>query len=214
MINALLCSGISLYFAKTYRSFPSPYIFGLLVGFSLIAFSDLFFSMTVGLATVDIAYNALHWLQLSITLVGFAMVGLVYFFQKSNEKEFSSITKLGMVSILPVLLVITYVLVEQIEIPSFVSYNEYFRLANVLAVGYVIFSMLLNQRAKKRKQLNLLLLGFALLLASQGARLLFALEPESIALITSGLLKACSFAIILLALTKEPQKSQAVELKT
>lgn len=210
LMSAVLCSGIAVFFFKLYRSFPSSYVVGLLVGFAFISSSDLLFASTVGLATVDESFNALHWINLFVGLTGFVIIGSVYVFQKLDEKKFSGMTKLTTLSLLPITLILLYVLAENVQIPSFTYYNEYFRFASVLAIGYATFSILLNKNAKSGR-FSILALGFIVLLVSQCFRAFFAIEPTLFALYAAGSFKVGSFAIILFALTRKPKTSKSME---
>ena len=210
LISAVLCSAIAVLFFKLYRSFPSSYVVGLLVGFTFISFSDLLFASTVGLATVDESFNTLHWINLFVGLTGFVIIGSVYVFQKLDEKKFSGMTKSTTLSLLPIALILLYVLAENVQIPSFTYYNEYFRFASVLAIGYATFSILLNKNTKNGR-FSILALGFIVLLASQCFRAFFAIEPAPFTLYAAGSLKAGSFAIILFALTRKSKTSKSLE---
>jgi len=211
LVSAILCSGIVIFFLKLYRSFQSSYIFGLLAGFAFLAFSDFLFASIVNLAIEDASFNVLHWSRLMIGMTGFVIIGSVYVFQKMNERKFSNVTKIAILSISPAILLTLYVFLENIQIPSFSYYNEYFRLANILAIGYATISILVNKNTKNGSNFSALALGFTGLLASQFTQLFFAIEPNAFALYLSGLIKMGSFAIILFALTRQPKTSKSLE---
>lgn len=211
LISATICLGIVIFFLKLHRSFPSSYVFGLFVGFAFLALSDFFFVLIVNLAVADESFNVLHWSRLMIGMSGFVIIGSVYVFQKLNEKKFSRLTKFAIAFVSPTVLFILYVFVENIQIPSFSHYNEYFRLANILAIGYATLSILLNKTSNNGINFSALALGFIGLLASQFTQLFFAIEPNALTLYASGLIKIGSFALILFTLTREPKTSKSMK---
>ncbi|MGQ0606724.1 MAG: hypothetical protein ACT4OD_07255 [Candidatus Nitrosotenuis sp.] len=214
VFSAVIGAGISVYFLRMYRLFSSPYIFGLMIGFALISFGDLFFSITISFANKDESFNLFHWLQLSITSYGFAFVALVYYLQKSTEKKFSLLIKSALLSFIPIVSLLTLVaVIENIGLPQFQQYNEYFRIVNMISIGYVLFKTFGNPEIKNRKELIILPLGFAVLFSSLFVRFLFTVDPMSLTLVLSGILKVIALGVIILTLTKETKNSKTMVLK-
>ena len=214
LLSGLVGASICIYFFKMYRLFSSSHVFGLMIGFALISFGDFFFSATLDLANQNESYNLFHWSKLSITSYGFAFLALVYYFQKSTEKKFSLVIKSMLLSVIPVIsLLLLVTVIENIGIPPFQQYNEYFRVVNMISIGYVVFRTFRNSTIKNRKELILLPLGFVVLLSSQFVRFLFTIDPIILTLELSGILKIIALAIIIFILTRDSKKTENMELK-
>jgi len=214
LLSGLVGASISVYVFKISRLFSSSYLFGLVMGFALISFGDFFFSVTVNFANKSDSFNILHWIQLSITSFGYAFLALVYYFQKSTEKKFSLIIKSILLSLTPIISLLLFVIVtENIEIPLFQQYNEYFRIVNIISIGYVMFRTFNNSEIKNRKNLILIPLGFAILLLSQFIRFLFAIDPMFFTLELSGILKITALTIILFTLTQNWERTENLKSK-
>ena len=214
LLSGLVGASICIYFFKMYRLFSSSHVFGLMIGFALISFGDFFFSATLDLANQNESYNLFHWSKLSITSYGFAFLALVYYFQKSTEKKFSLVIKSMLLSLIPVIsLLLLVTVIENIGIPPFQQYNEYFRVVNMISIGYVVFRTFSNPTIKTRKELILLPLGFVILLSSQFIRFLFTIDPIILTLELSGILKIIALAIIIFILTRDSKKTENMELK-
>lgn len=212
LISAILSSTIAMYFFKILRIFQSQHILGLMIGFSLIALGDLMFSITVGLAFVNKTFNGYHWVYLLISSFGFAIIGSVYFLQKSSEKKFQSVLG-SLVAILVTASILTCVALQANVLPSFEQYNEYFRITNLATIGYVVFFVMLNQDSDKNKQNVFIIAGFVLLFLSQYVRLFFTIEPSFMTLYASSYVKVASVAIILIALLQSSKEPKNMEVR-
>lgn len=214
LLSGIVGVSISVYFFKMYRLLSSSYVFGLMIGFSLIAFSDFFFATTINLANQNESFNSHQWIKLSIQSYGYAFLALVYYFNKPTEKKLSFVIKLvslSLVSVIFLLFIVTSL--ESFGILSFKQYNEYFRIINMISIGYIVFRTLSNLDIKNRKILFLIPLGFIILLSSQFARFLFTIEPTALTLELSGILKIIALATIIFALTRNSKKTENMEIK-
>lgn len=185
-----------------------------MIGFTLIAFGDFFFSATINLANQSESFNFLQWEKLSIMSYGYAFLALVYYFHKSTEKKVSLVIKSMLLSLIPIislLLFVTYL--ENVEMLSFQQYNEYFRIVNAIFLSYVVFKIFGNSAIRNRQELILLPLGFVVLLLSQLVRFLFTIDPTILTLELSGILKIIALAIILFTLTRDSIKTENIEVK-
>jgi len=214
LLSAFVGVSITVYFFKMYRLFSSSHILGLMIGIALISFSDFFFSSTVISVSQNDSFNIFRWMQLSITSYGFVFLALVYYFQKSNEKKLSIIIKSIFLSLVPIICVLIFIpLSENIGIPSFQQYNEYFRIINMVSIGYILFRTFNTLELKTRKILFLIPLGFTILFLSQFTRFLFAIDPVTLTITLSGIMKIIALTIILFALTRDSKKTKDMELK-
>ncbi len=204
LISGILAAVISVYFLKIYRVFSSTHIFGLVIGFALVSFSDFFFSATLAAANQNEIFNVLHWLQLSVASYGFVFIGLVYYFKKSTEKKFKLVTKTTMISLIPIgLSLIITGITDNSVLPDFQQYNEYFRIINLMSLGYIIFKIGSNPDLQNRIDLFLLPFGFGIVFLAQFIRLLFTVDPTSSTLIISIVLKIIGLGIIIFALARK-----------
>ncbi|NOS61824.1 MAG: hypothetical protein HOO66_02120, partial [Nitrosarchaeum sp.] len=110
-------------------------------------------------------------------------------------------------------LLLLVTVIENIGIPPFQQYNEYFRIINMISIGYVVFRTFSNSTIKNRKELILLPLGFVVLLSSQFVRFLFTIDPIILTLELSGILKIIALAIIIFILTRDSKKTENMELE-
>ncbi|MCE9618154.1 MAG: hypothetical protein K8Q88_07345 [Nitrosarchaeum sp.] len=119
-----------------------------------------------------------------------------------------------LLSIIPIICIMVFVTItENDAVPSFTQYNEYFRIVNMVSIGYIVFRTLSNTDIKNRKILFLIPLGFITLFSSQFVRFLFTIEPETLTLLFSGILKIIALTIILFALTRDSKKKENKELR-
>ena len=214
LLSGIVGIGISAYFFKMYRLFSSSYIFGLMIGFTLIAFGDFFFSATINLANQNESFNFLQWEKLFIMSYGYAFLALVYYFNKSTEKKASLVIKSMLLSLIPIISLLLFITsLENVEMLSFQQYNEYFRIVNVIFISYVVFKTFGNSAIRNKKELILLPLGFLVLLLSQFVRFLFTIDPIILTLELSGILKIIALTIILFALTRDLIKTENIEVK-
>lgn len=214
LLSGLVGASISVYFFKMNRLLSSSHIFGLMIGFALISFGDFFFAANIDLANQNESFNLLQWVKLSITSYGYAFLALVYYFYKSTEKKFSLVIKSTSLSFIPIISILLLVIsIENIVIPPFQQYNEYFRIVNIISIGYVVFRTFSNSELRNRKELFLIPIGFIVLLLSQFSRFLFAVDPIILTLELSGILKIIALVTIIFALAKDSTKIQNMELK-
>src|SRR5574338_768211 len=141
ILSGTLGAIISVYFLKIYRVFSSAHIFGLIIGFALVSFGDFFFSSALDAANSNDIFNVLHWLRLSFLSYGFVFIGLVYYFKKSTEKKFRLVTKAALISLIPIGVSLIIAGTNNSFLPDFQHYNEYFRIVNLAALGYIIFKI-------------------------------------------------------------------------
>lgn len=205
MISGILGAAISVYFLKIYRVISSAHICGLVIGFALVAFSDFFFSMTIDVTNNREIYNVLHWLRLSFVSYGFIVIGLVYYFKKYTEKKFKMVIKTALISLIPIGLSLVVTGIGNSFLPDFHQYNEYFRILNLVALGYIILKIGSNPELQTRSDLFVLPVGFGIVFLSQYLRLLFTVDPTSVTLIISGVLKIAGLGIIIIALARKPK---------
>lgn len=209
LISGVLAAVISAYFVKIYRSFSSSHIFGLAIGFALVSFSDFFFSITLDAANNNEIFNVLHWSTLSFASYGFVFIGLVYYFKKSTEEKFKLATKITFISLIPIgLSLIVAGITDNSFLPDFHQYNEYFRIVNLVTLGYIILSISSSPDVQNRTELFLLPLGFGTLFLSQFVRLQFTVDPTSSALIMSTVLKIVGLGIIIFTLGRKLKSPQ------
>lgn len=214
LLSGLVGASISIYFFKMYRLFSSSYVFGLMIGFALIAFGDFLFSATINLTDQNESFNFTQWAKLSIMSYGYAFLALVYYFHKSTEKKFSLVIKSMLLSLIPIISLLLFVtFFESDGMPPFQQYNEYFRIVNTISIAYVVFRTLDNSEIRNRKELILLPLGFVVLLSSQLVRLLFTVDPMILTLELSSILKIVALTTILFTLTRNLIKTENIKVK-
>lgn len=214
IISGALGAMISAYFLKIYRVFSSAHIFGLIIGFALVSFGDFFFSSTLDAANSNDIFNVLHWLRLSLLSYGFVFIGLVYCFKKSTERKFRLVTKTALVSLIPIGASLMIAGINNSFLPDFQHYNEYFRIANLAALGYIIFKIGTNPDLQTRTDLFLLPLGFCTIFLGQYLRLLFTIDPTSFTLVISSTLKIIGLGMILVALARKPKNPEITNKST
>ena len=214
LLSGFVGASISVYFFKMNRLLSSSHIFGLMIGFALISFGDFFFVTNIDLANQNESFNLLQWVKLSITSYGYAFLALVYYFHKSTEKKFLLVIKSMLLSLTPIISILLLVIsIENIGMPPFQQYNEYFRIVNIISIGYIVFRTFSNSEIKNRKELILIPLGFAVLFSSQLVRFLFTIDPIILTLELSGIMKIIALAIIIFTLTRDSKKTENTELK-
>ena len=132
------------FFVKAYRLVRSAYLLGLPIGFSFLASSYFFLGISLlyedGVAVSD----SFLWFRLIAQSFGFALVAFAYYFSSKTERATKYI--LGLItfaSVISILLVLVALIVVPpfLEIPCVNVLDEYFRITNLVFLGYVIYHL-------------------------------------------------------------------------
>jgi hypothetical protein len=163
-LSAWLSFSIAYLMLKSWWMVRQDYLLGFPIGFGLLAFAY---------TALDINYvfplsDPWNWARLFLGTYGFSFLALTYFLRYGvKDRERFGATRFGLVT-LGALTTFSFVLVLLLPstlLPSFPESEFAFRVANMILLGYVIYS--LGQALRAQTELSSVVLGFTFLVIEQ-----------------------------------------------
>jgi hypothetical protein len=148
VISEFVSVGLALalvyFFFKAYKATRSVYLLGLPIGFSFLACSYAFLGASLLYGGGTVIPEEFMWLRLITRSYGFAFVAFTYFFSSRTErttKRFLSV--ISLVSAISLLFVLGILMMTPpfLELPPANIVDECFTIANLVFLGYVIYSV-------------------------------------------------------------------------
>jgi hypothetical protein len=172
-LSAWLSFSIAYLMLKSWLLVRQDYLLGFPVGFGLLAFAY---------TALDINYvfpmtNAWNWERLLLGTFGFSFLAVTYFLRYgAKERDNSEAVRLalGVLGVLTICSFAPVFLLPESFLPSFLESESAFRIANLVLLGYVIYS--LGQALKTQTELSSVVLGFTFLVIEQFNLLLHAFD--------------------------------------
>jgi hypothetical protein len=142
--SVVLAFVLVYFFFRAYKATRSVYLLGLPIGFSFLACSYVFLGASLLYGGDIVIPEEFIWLRLITRSYGFAFVGFTYFFSSRTEgttKRFLSV--ISFVSAISLLFILGILMVPTpfLELPPATVVDECFTIANLLFLGYVIYSV-------------------------------------------------------------------------
>ena len=206
VVSEFLSVGLALIlvyiFLRAHRLVHSVYLLGLPIGFSFLASSYLFLGMSL-LYENDLAVsNSFLWLRLITQSFGFAIVAFSYYFSSKTERP----TKypLGLItfaSIISILLVFAALIVSPpfLQVPSTNVFDEYFRITNLVFLGYIIYHLVKHLKASEETLFSLIYApsAFSLMWLAQYSLLIWGLDGSPVAFVLAHLARLASLILLI-----------------
>jgi hypothetical protein len=172
-LSAWLSFSIAYLMLKSWALVRQDYLLGFPVGFGLLAFAY---------TALDINYvfplsNSWNWVRLLLGSFGFSFLAVTYFLRYGTRERDNSGAIRFSLAVLGLLTVLSFALVLLLParlLPSFVESEFAFRVANLILLGYVIYS--LGQALKAQTELSSVVLGFTFLVIEQFNLLLHSFD--------------------------------------
>jgi hypothetical protein len=141
-VSAGLALVLVYFFVKAYRFKSSVHLLGLPIGFSFLASSFVFLGMSI-LYENDVALSeSFLWLRLITQSFGLAFVAFTYHFSSKEEKTatyFLGTVSLASAASILLFLGVLVVTPPLVQLPPVNMVDEYFRIANLASLGYIIY---------------------------------------------------------------------------
>lgn len=145
IVSAGLAFALVYFFFKAYRLTRFVHLLGLPVGFSFLAFSYIFFGTSILYVSSSGFSEVFLWLRSVTQSYGFAFIAFSYYFpRRTQEKRARRI--LGFVSLASavsvfVVFVGMFILPPSLELPANDVVEEWFRIANLVFLAYIVYTL-------------------------------------------------------------------------
>ena len=202
IVSAGLAFALVFFLFRAYRLTRFVYLLGPPIGFSFLAFSYFFLGMSL-LYENDVAVSeSFLWLRLVTQSFGFAFIAFSYYFSSKTER----ITKyfLGLIafaSVISILLVFVALIVAPpfLGIPCINVLDEYFRMVNLIFLGYVICHLVKHFEPSQGTISGLVWarLAFSLLWLGQYSLLIWGIDGGQTAFVLAHVARLASLTLFI-----------------
>jgi thiol:disulfide interchange protein len=202
-VSVVLASILVYFFIKAHRLVGAIYLFGLPIGFSFLASSYFFLGMSLLYENDATISNSFLWLRLITQSFGFAFIAFSYYFSSKTERT----TKyfLGLItfsSAISILLVFVALVAAPpfLEIPSVNVLDEYFRITNLVFLGYVIYHLVKHVKPSNETISGLVWspTAFSLMWLAQYSLLIWGIDGSQAAFILAHVARLGSLTLFIL----------------
>ena len=198
-VSAGLSFSIAYLMLVSFRRVRSEYLLGFPIGFSLVGFSYALFGLSY---LMPFPEDIASWLYLILSCYGFAFLAFTYLFRKSNVTSVTRGPRFWyFLLVIFATVVVLAVFLSMSFLPSFQDADGFFRVVNLLFIGYIIYS--LNQALKAQVELSSVVLGFTFLAIEQCSLLLWVLDQRFVwAFLFAQLVRIVGLAIFVTFIVK------------
>lgn len=145
-ISTVLALFLVYFFFKAYRLTRSVFLLGLPVGFSFLSSSYIFLGMFLLYENNVAVSGSFMWLRLVTQSYGFAFIAFAYYFSSKTERVnliFRSFCAISLASAISLLLIFGALTVAPpfMGLPTVNVIEEYFRIGNLIFLGYIIYNL-------------------------------------------------------------------------
>lgn len=201
-VSTVLALIVVYFFSKAYRLTRSLYLLGLPVGFSFLASSYVFLGMSLSYESDVAVSEQFLWLRLITQSYGFAFVAFTYYFSLRTEratKRFLGI--ISFASVVSILLFFGALVVAPpfLELPSVNVVDEFFRIVNLVFLGYIIYN--LGKRLEQSREAISGLIwaptAFSLLFLAQYSLLIWGIDGSQTAFVFAHAVRLASLTLFI-----------------
>jgi len=220
MISAILCFALLRFMIKPYRTTREGRYLGLPLGFGFLGVSYILMGFALYFESFTFV-DEIKWLQLFTQAYAFAFLAATYYFSKKPAKNthlWWNITYAGLLFAA----VVSYLVVFEpptLELPSYKTVDEYFRLFNMLCLAYISIHTLRSHALKPDPKTILTILSYLLLGFGQYSSLIWSLDSSFAAYVGAHVLRLSGLLIFLFWSTKlsavrvKRPKKESLELR-
>lgn len=197
VIAAVLAFVVAFHFYRFYRLSGFVYLLGLVIGFSFITFAEMLLAVDVWLEFNPEIFNLLFWLRLLSLSYGFSFLAVSYYYKHREEDRTPFMMRIGALSVIPIMIVIAAVVIlpPAFDFPAYNQVDEYFRVFNLVMLGYVFKSTLGSIVEQGRKEFMYIPAAFAVLWLGQYSALISNIDLNISAFIAQHLAKVIGLAL-------------------
>ena len=203
IVSAMLCFVLLRFMIKPYRTTGEGRYLGLPLGFGFLGVSYIL----MGLATYFesfIFFEEIKWLQLFTQAYAFVFLAATYYFSLKPAKKIRLWWNIIYAGLL-FAAVVSYLIVFEppmLDLPSFKTVDEYFRLFNIICLAYISIHILRSHASKPDPKTIWVFLSYSLLGFSQYSLLIWSLDSSFAAYVGAHSLRLSGLVIFLLWSTK------------
>ena len=195
IISAILCFVLLKYMIRPYRVTREARYLGLPLGFAFLGVSYIFMGLAYYFESF-LFVEEIKWLQLFTQAYAFAFLAVTYYFSKSSKHKNIrwNLTYAGLVFVA----VISYLIIFEppmLELPSYKTVDEYFRLFNILCLSYIFVHTLRNHLSKPDPKTFWIPLSYLLLAFGQYSSLIWSLETVLVANVGAHILRIAGLLV-------------------
>lgn len=198
--SAGLAFSIAYLMLASFRTVRSQYLLGFPIGFTLLGFAYVFYGLAYLMPFLE---DNSTWFYLLLDAYGFAFLAFTYFFGRASQAS----TRIGperwyLLLTASAGVVAVAVVLSASLLPEFRAVDGFLRVANLIFIGYMIYS--LNRALKAEAELSTVVLGFTFLAIEQYSLLLWALDRAfEWAFLFAHLIRMTGLAILVAFIIKE-----------
>jgi len=216
VIAAVLAFVVALHFYRFYRLSGFVYLLGLVIGFSFITFAEFLLAIDVWLEFNPEIFNLLFWLRLLSLSYGFSFIAVSYYYKHREEDRIPWIMRIGALSVIPIMIMIALVVIlpPAFDFPPYNQADEYFRVFNLIMLGYVFKSTLSSIVEQGRKEFMYIPAAYAILWLGQYSALISNLELNVGAFIAQHIAKVIGLALFVGVLSQIMKTKKVTKTET
>ena len=190
VISAIICFVLLRFMMKPFRTTGESRYLGLPLGFAFLGFSYIFMGLSLYFE-LPLLIEDLKWLQLFTQAYAFAFLAATYYFSKEptkNTRLLWNITYAG----LAFAAVVSYLVIFEppmLELPSYKTVDEYFRIFNIICLAYISIRALHSHASKPDPKTIWIPLGYLLLGFSQYSSLIWSIDSSFAAFVGAHILR-------------------------
>jgi len=198
VISAVLCFVLLRFMIKPFHTTGEGRYLGLPLGFAFLGFSYIFMGLSLYFES-SLFVEDLKWLQLFTQAYAFAFVAATYYFSKEptkNTRLWWNITYAG----LAFAAVVSYLVIFEppmLELPSYKTVDEYFRIFNVICLAYISIHTLRSHASRPDPKTIWIPLSYLLLVFSQYSLLIWSVDSSFTAYVGAHFLRVSGLGILL-----------------
>lgn len=201
-VSVALALILVYFFIKAHRFVCVAYLFGLFIGFSFLACSYFFLGLSLLYGNNVEISDSFLWLRLITQSSGLAFIAFSYYFSSKTERTTRYF--LGLItfaSVISIVLVFVALIAATpfLEIPSINVFDEYFRIANLIFLGYVICHLVKHFEPSHGTISGLVWapLAFSLLWLAQYSSLIWGIDGSQTAFVLAHVARLASLTLFI-----------------
>lgn len=216
VIATVLAFIVAFHFYRFYRLSGFVYLLGLVIGFSFITFAEVLFAIDVWLEFNPEIFNLLFWLRLLSLSYGFSFLAVSYYYKHREEDRTPFMMRIGALSVIPIMIVIAAVVIlpPAFDFPAYNQVDEYFRVFNLVMLGYVFKSTLGSIVEQGRKEFMYIPAAFAILWLGQYSALISNIDLNISAFIAQHIAKVTALALFVGVLSQVMRAKKVAKTET
>jgi hypothetical protein len=199
-ISVILALTLVYLFSKSYRLQRSVFLLGLPLGFFFLAISYVFLALSIANRGV-MAADSFMWLRLVTQTFGFVFISATYYFSSKPQKttRFAFLAILTATTTIILILFALLFIAPPIGLPSVSVINDFFGVANLVFVGYIIAFLIRKLELAGAGVSGLVSapLAFTILWIAQLTILIWSIDGSLASLITANIARIVALTLFL-----------------